>query len=69
MIPSQNGSRNRLNHPNQRLIFKLPGFHEYFTFYSLIMKDTNLGPPDFDSPQKCASGDGEIVKFCYEENL
>ena len=25
--------------------------------YSLIRKDTNLGPPDLDSPQKYASGD------------
>ena len=66
MIPSQNGSRNMLN---QRSIFKLPGFLEYFMFCSLIMKDTNLGPPDLDSPQKYASGDGQIAKFCYEENL
>ena len=32
-------------------------------FYSLIMKDTNLGPPDFDSPQRYTSGYGKIVKF------
>ena len=38
-------------------IFKPPGFREYFMFYSLIRKDTNLGPPDLDSPQKSASGD------------
>jgi len=58
MIPSKNGSRNRLNHPNRRRsIFKLPGFHEYFAFYSLIREDTNLGPPDLDSPPKYASGD------------
>ena len=27
------------------------------------MKDTNLGPPDFDSPQRYTSGYGKIVKF------
>src|SRR6266481_6947646 len=57
-MPMKNGSRNRLNHPNQRRSnFKPPGFHQYFAFYSLIRKDINLGPPDLDSPQKCASGD------------
>jgi hypothetical protein len=58
MISSKNGSKNRPNHPNQRrLIFKPPGFREYFVFYSLIRKYTNLGPPDLDSPQNYASGD------------
>ena len=57
-MPLKNGSRNRLNHPNQRRSnFKPLGFRQYFAFYSLIRKDINLGPPDLDSPQKCASGD------------
>ena len=43
MIPSKNGSRNRLNHPNwRRSIFQPLGFHKYFTFCGLIGKDTNL---------------------------
>ena len=38
-------------------IFQPLSFHKYFTFYSLIRKDTNLGPSDLDPPQKPASGD------------
>jgi hypothetical protein len=43
MIHSKNGSRIRLNHPNQRRsIFQPPGSHKCFAFCSLIGKDTNL---------------------------
>jgi hypothetical protein len=31
--------------------------HEHFIFCRLIRKDTNLGPPDLDSPQKYTSDD------------
>jgi hypothetical protein len=57
-FPSQNWSRTYIIYAIlNKSKFKPPGFREYFVFYILIRKDTNLKPPDLDSPQKYASGD------------
>jgi hypothetical protein len=43
--------------------FSPPAVREYFAFYSLIRKDTDMGVPDLESTQKCAPNDIYIVHF------
>jgi hypothetical protein len=63
MISLKNGSRYKLNHPNQRgSNFTPSGFHEYFGFSGPIRNGANLGPPDLESPQTDAP-DTHIVHF------
>ena len=44
-------------------IFKPPGFHQYFAFFSLIRNGAMMGPPDLESTHKDASGDTHIIYF------
>jgi hypothetical protein len=64
MIFLKNGSRYKLNHPNQRgSNFTLLDFHEYFGFSGPIKNGANLGPPDLESSQTNTPADTHIVHF------